>query len=105
MYNEKFGYVKVTMDKSDYMLYQLVDDLEGVCPHLYPIETKNSIVYKGLVPRKEVKRLETLTAVSPYGRGYEIEVDGSDIYDYLNLNDFWKLSKYDQWFNLTKVEL
>jgi hypothetical protein len=85
MYNEnKFTYIVVKMDNDDFV-ETLREDLEKWCPHLYPA-TKNGavVVYKGLIPIKEARDLNTLLAVSPYGIGYEVTMDGLNIHDHRN---------------------
>lgn len=88
MFDEKrFGYVVVIIDKEDYASEILEEDLNDWCSHLYKNEMRKDhfIEYKGLLPIREIQELETLMAVSPYGNGYEVTVDGMNIYD-LRLN-------------------
>lgn len=76
MYDDKkFNYVEVSISKKDDMLEQLMDDLENWSRHLYPVEKKDSIVYRGLIPVKELKHLYLLQSMSPYGSGYDIVDD------------------------------
>ena len=82
MYDLRFVYVTVTMDKKDYAIEQLVDDLECWTEHLYRVEKENLVIYRGLVPKKELEDLFLLQKASPYGTGYEITVDGVPSRDY-----------------------
>lgn len=82
MYNLNYVYLEVKMDKKDYTLRDLIDDLEAWSTHLYPVERKNSIVYRGLVKKKEFEHISLLKAMSPYGAGYTIKVDGVPFEEY-----------------------
>lgn len=82
MYNLNYVYVTVNMDKSDDMLEQLVDDLEGVSRHLYRVDRKDQVLYRGLIPVKELDHLFTFVAMSPYGAGYNVTVDGVPAEEY-----------------------
>ena len=82
MYNMNYVYISVKMDKSDYALEQLIMDLENWTSHLYRVERKDSILYRGLCPVKELESLFLLQSVSPYGNGYEITIDGVPSKDY-----------------------
>ena len=84
MFNEKrFGYVTVLIDKKDYANEVLEEDLVNWIRNLFKNEMRNDnfIEYKGLLPIREIKHLMTLMAASPYGSGYNVKVDGMDIYD------------------------
>lgn len=76
MYSLKYVYICVTMDKQDCMIEQLIYDLERWTKHLYRVDKKDKILYRGLCPVKELNDLFLLASVSPYGNGYEITVDG-----------------------------
>ena len=89
MYNLNYVYVVVAMDRKDYMIEQLIKDIEGWSRHLYRVDHKNRILYRGLIPVKELERLFTLQAMSPYGAGYDITVDGVPARDYGNYP--WKV--------------
>lgn len=93
MFNQKkYGYVVVKMDKRDYALENLEEDLINWTEHLYKsIETKENLIYRGLCPIKEIEHLKLLCAVSPYGSGYEITVDNYDLND-LRLNKRFRVS-------------
>ena len=82
MYNLNYVYVVVSMDKEDDMIEQLINDLEGWARHLYRVDRKDHVLYRGLIPVKELESLFTLKAMSPYGSGYEITVDGVPSKDY-----------------------
>lgn len=79
--NSKFGYVVVTIDKKDYCLNTLVEDLLDWEYRLGRVDSEESISFKGLLPVKGIMNLRLLKDASPYGRGYEITVDDYDIYD------------------------
>lgn len=82
MYNyKKFGYVIVEIDKNDDLLETLIEDLLNWEYRLGQVEEKDKICFKGLLPMKGIEHLRLLKDVSPYGRGYEITVDGFDIYE------------------------
>lgn len=76
MYNLNYVYVSVKMDKADYALEQLIDELERCTDHLYRVERKDEVLYRGLCPVEELDRLFLLRDMSPYGNGYKIEIDG-----------------------------
>lgn len=79
MYDKnRFKFVEVLIEKSDYMKEQLVSDLLNWNRHLYLVDDKNYIKYRGLVPVREIKDLELLRAMSPYGTGYKFVVEGED---------------------------
>lgn len=75
--NEKFLYVTVEMEKGDYALNNLIEDLENWCPKLYlSIDNDDKVIYKGLIPKKEFENLKLLISASPYGGGYNVNVEG-----------------------------
>lgn len=82
MYNTNYVYISVEMDKEDCMIEQLVEDLKGRMNHLYRVDKKDKILYRGLCPKKELDDLFLLQDMSPYGNGYEIYVDGVPSRDY-----------------------
>lgn len=82
MYDLRFVYVVVKIEKKDYMKDQLCGDLERFGAPLYPVERKDSIEYKGLLKVRDFNDLETFVAMSPYGAGYDITVDGVPYRDY-----------------------
>ena len=78
---KNFYDVVVIMDRDDYALEQLVEDLLSWTEHLYevPLKKKSTeVMYRGFCPVKEVKHLELLQAASPYGNGYTILIDGKN---------------------------
>ena len=75
-YDVRFNYVTVVVNKKDYMADQLSSDLEAWTSHLYRVEKEDTILYRGLIPKKELDHLLLLQSVSPYGNGYNIFVDG-----------------------------
>lgn len=82
MYNyEKFGYVVVSIDRKDYCREDLVKDLLDWEYRLGRIDLEDKIVFKGLLPMKGIDNLRLLKDVSPIGNGYDITVDGFDIYE------------------------
>lgn len=82
MYNLNYVYISVKMDRKDYMIEQLIEDLESWTTHLYRVDKEKSIRYRGLCPVKELEHLFLLQEMSPYGNGYEITVDGVPSKDY-----------------------
>lgn len=87
MYDVKrFVMTEVVMEKKDYAIETLVEDLEGWCRHLYLVSDDGEFIrYRGLIPKKEFENLRLLMGVSPYGNGYKVIVEGYGIYD-LRLN-------------------
>lgn len=82
MYNYKnFGYVVVVIDKKDYAKENLVKDLLDWEHRLGRVDSEKSICFKGLLPMKGIDNLRLLKDASPYGDGYNITVDGYDIYE------------------------
>ena len=84
MFDEKrFGYVTVLIDKKDYARETLEEDLVNWIRNLFKNEMRNDnfIEYKGLLPIREIRHLMELMAVSPYGNGYDVKIDGMNIYD------------------------
>ena len=77
MYNLNYVFVEIHVDKD--MRDQLIYDLENWSEHLYPA---NDAVYRGLISIREFKNIETLIAMSPYGNGYDVVVDGIPYRDY-----------------------
>lgn len=77
----RFGYVIVRIDKKDYCRETLIDNLLDWEHRLGRVDDEKSICFKGLLPMKGIRHLETLKAISPYGAGYDITVDGFDIYE------------------------
>lgn len=92
MYNkEKFAYLEVEMDKDDYAIVDMMMDLKSWCEHLYPVAGNESVTvirYKGLVPLREVRFLDELIQMSPYGDGYRVTMDGTNMYDPVNVDRF-----------------
>lgn len=82
MYNLNYVYVVVSMDKKDYMIEQLINDIEDWSRHLYRVDRKDRILYRGLIPVKELERLFTFLVMSPYGAGYDVTVDGLPAEEY-----------------------
>lgn len=76
MYDLRFNYVTVVLDKKDCMMEQLINDLENWTRHLYRVDKEDIVIFRGLVPKKELDHLFLLKSASPYGLGYEIYVDG-----------------------------
>ena len=74
----KFKFVEVLIEKGDCLKEQLVEDLRDWSSHLYLVDDKNKefIKFRGLLPIREVKDLELLKAMSPYGAGYKLVIDG-----------------------------
>lgn len=79
----KFGYVVVTIDECDCCFDNLVQDLLKLEHRLGRVDSDEyyKVRFKGLLPMKAIERLRLLKDASPYGNGYNIEVDGFDIYD------------------------
>ena len=77
----KFGYVVVEIDKKDWCLDDLIEDLLDLEYRLGRIDLDDKICFKGLLPMEGIERLRLLKDVSPLGRGYDITVDGFDIYE------------------------
>ena len=81
MYNDNYKYVEVKIEKNDTAYEDLCEDLECWTEHLYPVDRKDSTIYKGLLKLKEFKHFQLLLQASPYSRGYFVKVDGrSDDY-------------------------
>lgn len=83
MYDVKrFVMTEVIMETKDYAIEQLIKDLRGWSKHLYLVSESDGLIkYKGLIPIKELEDIRLLLAVSPYGNGYKVIVEGYDIYD------------------------
>ena len=77
----RFVYMVVTIDKKDYAQEQLIEDLSWREPRLGRVDDERYIRFQGLVPRESIETIESLKAISPYGNGYDVKIEGLDIYD------------------------
>ena len=76
---KKYKMVEVSMDKRDYALDTLIEDLP---PCLYRFkETENEVCYRGLMRIRDVEWLELIRNMSPYGNGYTILIENRNILD------------------------
>ena len=80
MYGKNFKMVVVKIDKRDYAKENLIEDLPWKL-RITECDKGDFIVFKNLLRNKEVVWLNELVAASPYGDGYNIEIDGYDFDD------------------------
>lgn len=80
MYGKNFKMVVVKIEKRDYAAKKLIEDLPWKL-RITEHDDGDVIVFRNLLTNKDVMWLDTLVAVSPYGSGYQVEIEGYDFRD------------------------
>lgn len=73
-------YVEIIVDKKDFMVEDLCEDLNPKSYGLKQSSRGNELVFKGSVREDEYEHIMTLCAMSPYGNGYSVFSNGRKVW-------------------------